>query len=89
MKMLVITENTRVAVVDSDGKVRGDIPGEDLLLDDATLQHELRGFGHGALSLWQLAEWAGMTDAQIYHLPRSVPDLIAEGAVLRRSITVP
>jgi hypothetical protein len=86
--ILTITELTRVAVVDETGTVRGSDFGACLTYDDAELRHELRGFGAGTLALYQMPEWPEMTDAEVYALPRSVEDLLAHGAVLRRTVTI-
>jgi hypothetical protein len=86
--ILTITELTRIAVVDETGTVRGSDSGECLTYDDAELRHELRGFGAGTFMLYQMPEWPGMTDAEVYALPRSVDALLAHGAVPMRTITI-
>jgi hypothetical protein len=86
--ILTITELTRIAVVDETGKVLGSDSGECLTHDDAELRHELRGFGSGTFTLYQMPEWPEMTDAEVYALPRSVDALLAHGAVPMRTITI-
>ncbi len=88
MTMLILTDHTRCAVVDQDGKVRGDTSATVLTYDDAELRHELADFGSGTLTLWLLPEKQHMSLADIFALPRSVPDLVAHGATAYRTITM-
>lgn len=85
IRVLAITECTRVAIV-VDGVVRGSSAGEILTHDDEALRYDLRGFGDGKIDVYQMPEWVGMTDAEMFHLPRSVSELLEHGAELRRTI---
>lgn len=85
IRILAITECTRVAIV-VDGTVAGSDAGEILTYGDEALRYELRGFGDGKIDIYQMPEWVGMTDAEIFHLPRSVEALLEHGAELRRTI---
>jgi|SRR6185503_9255981 hypothetical protein len=86
----------RIAIVNaSNGFVLGSDEDTTLDLDDNNLIAEMAQ--HVASSdpaetrtfaIWRLPMWEGMTEAEYYTLPCSIPALEAAGAVLVRAVTV-